>query len=119
MAKHGNSQENDAEHHLYEIRDRRMDDTFKYGISSKPLNKDGSSPRANEQVGYLNRAMRWACFFAKVLVTGIPGRKKAEDMWRMDTSKNMRKRKEGSQLGINSNLKNLSSIMISSCYQKS
>lgn len=57
-----------------------MDDTFKYGISGKPLNKDGSSPRANEQVGYLNRAMRWACFFAKVLVTGIPGRKKAEDI---------------------------------------
>lgn len=80
MAKHGNSHENDAEHHLYEIRDRRLDDVHKYGISGRPLNKDGTSPRANEQVNYLNRAMHWACFFAKVLVTGIAGRLRAEEM---------------------------------------
>ncbi len=80
MAKHGNANENDAEHHLYEIRDRRVNDVHKYGICGKPLNKDGSSPRANEQVSFLNRAMHWACFFAKILATGIPGRAKAREL---------------------------------------
>lgn len=80
MAKHGNSPENDALHHLYEIHDRAAGDVYKYGICGKPLNKDGTSPRANAQVNYLNRAVRWACFFAKILLTGIPGRAKAEQL---------------------------------------
>jgi hypothetical protein len=77
MGKHGNHNENEADHHLYEIRDRRGNDVYKYGICGRPLNRDGSSPRANEQVSVLNLAMRWACFFAKVILTGIPGRARA------------------------------------------
>ncbi len=99
MAKHGNSHENDAEHHLYEIRDRRLDDVHKYGICGRPLNKDGTSPRANEQVNYLNRAMRWACFFAKVLVTGIAegcGQKK----WKKNMLDDMRLKQAKDRRGI-------------------
>jgi hypothetical protein len=32
-------------------------DVFKYGISSELLNKNESSPRANKQVNFLNRAV--------------------------------------------------------------
>lgn len=38
MKKHGNSNLNDAEHHLYEIVDREYDDVYKYGICGDPLN---------------------------------------------------------------------------------
>lgn len=78
MKPHANSHENDAEHHLYEIFDVERDNTFKYGISGKPLNPDGSSPRANDQVFLFNRVVGMARFFAQVLLVGIPGRKSAE-----------------------------------------
>ena len=38
-SKHGNSYENDAPHHLYEIQDKEEDDIFKYGISYWPFGK--------------------------------------------------------------------------------
>lgn len=55
MKPHANSHENDAEHHLYEIFDVERDNIFKYGICGKPLNADGLSPRANEQIMLYNR----------------------------------------------------------------
>ncbi len=78
MKLHANSHENDAEHHLYEIFDVERNSTFKFGICGKPLNADGSSPRANEQVALYNRVVGMNRFFAKVLVIGIAGRKQAE-----------------------------------------
>ncbi|MFN0217061.1 MAG: hypothetical protein ACKVT2_22615 [Saprospiraceae bacterium] len=78
MMPHANSHENDAEHHLYEIFDVERNHTFKYGISGKPLNPDGSSPRAYEQVLLFNRVVGMARFFAQVLLVAIPGRKRAE-----------------------------------------
>mgnify|MGYP003871236345 CR=1 FL=1 len=80
MKRHANSKDNQAEHHLYEIIDTEEDDVFKYGICGKPLKKDGTSPRANEQVRYVNRAVRWVRYFARILFTGIPGRTKALEM---------------------------------------
>lgn len=74
MKKHGNSNLNDAEHHLYEIVDREYNDVYKYGICGDPLNADGTSPRANRQVKEFNRAVRWLRFFAKVILTATPGR---------------------------------------------
>ncbi|MEK7256209.1 MAG: hypothetical protein AAB316_15765, partial [Bacteroidota bacterium] len=59
MKKHGNLNENDAEHHLYEIFDLELDDTYKFGICGDPLNQDGTSPRANLQVKEFNRAFGW------------------------------------------------------------
>lgn len=74
MKRHGNSNENDAAHHLYEIRDQEENETYKYGICGDTLNEDGSSPRANRQVREYNRAVRWARFYSQVLKTEIPGR---------------------------------------------
>ncbi len=80
MKPHANSHENDAQHHLYEIFDVERDMVFKYGICGKPLNSDGTSPRANEQIMLFNRVVGLARFFATVLLTGIPGRKSAQEM---------------------------------------
>jgi hypothetical protein len=82
MKKHGNRNDNEAEHHVYEIRDREYEDVYKYGICGEPLNDDGTSPRAQRQVRELNRAVRWRRFFANIIATEIPGRiaaKKIED----------------------------------------
>ena len=78
MKRHGNSNENDAEHHLYEIFDQERANTYKYGICGDPLNADGSSPRANIQVKEFNRAFGWLRFLARVLLAGIPGRREAK-----------------------------------------
>lgn len=80
MSEHGNSYQNEKEHHLYEVFDTEKADTFKYGINDDPLNVDGSSPRANEQAKFLNRAVRWDRFVAYVLVALIPGRRKARQI---------------------------------------
>lgn len=76
--EHGNSNQNEAEHHLYEIRDEERKGVFKYGICGDPLNRDGSSPRANQQTRFLNAAIGWARFFANILLVGIPGRLEAK-----------------------------------------
>lgn len=78
MKPHANSHDNDARHHLYEIFDVERDNIFKYGICGKPLNADGSSPRANEQVALFNRVVGMVRFFARVLLVDIDGRKRAE-----------------------------------------
>lgn len=75
---HRNSYENEEPHHLYEIIDRVDDDVFKYGISCKPIGKDGTSSRMREQVNSLNRIDRWLRFFARILMRDIPGKKEAK-----------------------------------------
>lgn len=80
MKPHANSHENDAEHHLYEIFDVERNGIYKYGICGKPLNPDGSSPRANQQINLYNRVVGMVRFFARVIMSGIPGRKSAEDI---------------------------------------
>lgn len=80
MRPHANSHENQSEHHLYEIYDTVDEDVYKYGISGELLNSDGSSPRANRQVREYNRVVGFLRFLAKVLLTGIPGRKRAEEI---------------------------------------
>lgn len=68
------------EHHLYEIRDNLENDLYKYGISGKPLNSDGSSPRATEQILLFNRLVGWIRYTGSILLTGISGRKRAEEI---------------------------------------
>lgn len=80
MATHGNSNDNEAEHHLYEIRDREYKDVYKYGICGAPLTTEGSSPRGKRQAKELNRAVRWLRFFSKVILTGIQGRLAAKEI---------------------------------------
>lgn len=74
---HKNSYENEELHHLYEIIDRIGDDVYKYGISCKPIQEDGTSSRMREQVNQLNRIDRWLRFFARVLFRDIKGKKEA------------------------------------------
>lgn len=77
---HGNARKSPRPHHLYEIIDREYNDVYKYGICGRPLNKDGSSKRANTQVKEYNRLVGWARFFANVLLTGILGNKRAREI---------------------------------------
>lgn len=76
---HGNNHKNKNDHHLYQINDRERKGIYKYGICGRPLNEDGSSPRANEQVSLFNKVVGWSRFFAQIILKGITGRKKAEE----------------------------------------
>ncbi|MCA0237844.1 MAG: hypothetical protein LCH81_15820 [Bacteroidetes bacterium] len=78
MSEHGNSNQNDKPHHLYEIRDSVDDDVFKYGISHDPIGDDGYSNRMRTQVDFLNLGVKWLRFFARILLMDIPGRKEAK-----------------------------------------
>ena len=80
MPVHGNSRKNNKDHHLYAIFDEENNDLFKYGISDKPIDEDGSSSRMREQVNFLNRAVGWIRYFAQVIISGIKGRAKARDL---------------------------------------
>ena len=77
MKVHGNSRQNDKHHHLYAIYDKEDNSLFKYGISDKPIGDDDYSARMREQVDYLNLAVGWLRYFAKILIRGISGRKEA------------------------------------------
>lgn len=77
---HGNRLDNPKPHHLYEIVDSLEDDVFKYGISAKPIGKDGYSSRMREQVTLGNLFVGWARFFARILLRNIPGRERAEEI---------------------------------------
>lgn len=80
MGFHGNSKQNEKEHHLYAIYDKEDNDVFKYGISDKSIGEDGYSKRMREQVDYLNRAVGWIRYFAEVLLRGIIGKAKARQL---------------------------------------
>ncbi|MGY2398393.1 RHS repeat-associated core domain-containing protein [Pseudomonas sp. SDO5271_S396] len=51
---HGNSHASKNPNHVYVIVDTRTGRMMKPGISGRPLNKNGTSPRANQQVNVLN-----------------------------------------------------------------
>lgn len=78
--KHNNALDNDADHHLYEFFDKQENETFKYGISSDPIGPDGLSRRIRRQLDIFNLAAGWLRYLARILVTGIPGRKAAEEL---------------------------------------
>lgn len=78
MKKHGNRNDNDKPHHLYEIRDSVNDDVFKYGISHDPIDEDGQSKRMKIQVNFLNLGVKWLRFFAQILMFDIPNKKEAK-----------------------------------------
>ncbi len=80
MSNHGNSLQNPNPHHLYEIRDRKDNDVFKYGISDEPIGSDGMSNRMRRQIAILNSAVDWIRFVATILLTKIPGRAKAKEL---------------------------------------
>jgi len=72
---HGNSNKNTRLHHLYEIRDRKEDVVYKYGISDKVIeSRDGLSSRVRDQVYQLNLTEDWNRYVGRILITGIEGR---------------------------------------------
>lgn len=78
---HGNNKKNRRTFHLYEIRDTEEDDVYKYGISSGPISeKDQLSKRVRGQVNLFNRVIGFARFIGKILIRGIIGRKKADEI---------------------------------------
>ena len=74
---HGNDKRNTNLHHLYDIFRNNNRDTFKYGISDDPIDADGLSARARDQLEELNLAAEFHKFDAEILVTSIPGRAEA------------------------------------------
>ena len=78
MIGHGNRNDNNNPHHLYEIRDSVDDDVFKYGISHDPIDTEGQSNRMKRQVTFLNLGVNWLRFFAQILMLNIPSKKEAK-----------------------------------------
>lgn len=77
---HRNSNDNMDLHYLYEIVDTVEEDTFKYGITWEPIDEDGLSNRARNQVAYLNRIYEWVRFFGRILIKDIQGKKAAREI---------------------------------------
>lgn len=77
---HDNSHDNDKPHHLYEIWDETEAETFKYGVSAKPIGEDGLSSRMREQLTLLNLATNILRYIGRILHFNIPGREEAERM---------------------------------------
>lgn len=72
---HLNSKTSTAPNHRYVIKEG--DDVVKTGISGRPLNANGSSPRANTQINKLNKAAGHKDYTAEVVEENIPGRTQA------------------------------------------
>lgn len=77
---HRNSHQNKEPHHLYEIFDKEKEEVFKYGISSDPIDGDGLSRRMRRQLRILNLAAGWIRYFSRILLKGIAGRPRAEEI---------------------------------------
>ncbi|VAW44398.1 hypothetical protein MNBD_GAMMA03-809, partial [hydrothermal vent metagenome] len=71
---HGNSKKNNKPHHVYRIDDGIFMDIYKYGISGAPLNKNGSSRRANTQANKLNKTAGNIRYISTVMFKNVPGR---------------------------------------------
>jgi len=69
---HGNSKQSTNMQHQYIIRSSKGIE--KVGVSGQPLNKDGTSPRANVQVNYQNKLAGYNKYWAEVIITNVPGR---------------------------------------------
>lgn len=74
-AVNGNNKASTKPQHGYEIRDTKNGgDVVKTGISGQPLNKDGSSHRANSQVNAWNKQDGSGTYSAQVVKTNMPNR---------------------------------------------
>ena len=71
---HGNSKASVKPQHGYEIYNNKTGDVVKTGISGQPLNKNGTSPRANTQINRLNKALGEEIYDARIVVEDMPNR---------------------------------------------
>ena len=72
---HLNSNSSKKPNHRYEIVEKANKNVGKTGISGRPLNANGTSPRANGQVNALNEAAGYDKWEAKVKNKNLAGRK--------------------------------------------
>ncbi len=77
---HGNSHENKNLHHLYAIDDIVEEDVLKYGITDDPIGEDGLPERLRTQIELFNIVANFVRFVGRIILTGIPGRAKAEEI---------------------------------------
>ena len=78
---HGNSNASTKPQHGYEIYDKESGDVVKTGISGQELNKDGSSPRANQQVNAWNKEAGHEKYAATDPVKGIGNNRGEAKQW--------------------------------------
>jgi hypothetical protein len=79
------------DHHAYDIVDKeRNRDVVKNGISGQELNKNGTSPRANEQVNDWNKAEGRDRYEAEITHTKIKGRRAAKVIEQEQTNRHHR-----------------------------
>lgn len=71
---HGNSKASTKVQHGYEIYNKETGDVVKTGISGRPLNKNGTSGRANIQVNRFNRDAGADIYAARIVEPSIPNR---------------------------------------------
>lgn len=94
---HGNSKTSTKPQHGYEIYNSETGDVVKTGISGQPLNKNGTSPRANIQVNKLNKAVGYSLYEARVVEVDIPNRALALE-WEKNNA--LRLWREGNSMSI-------------------
>lgn len=87
-APHGNSKASTKPQHGYEISEKATGDVAKTGISGQPLNKDGTSPRANSQVNKWNKEAGHEKYEADVVKPNMPDRQTALD-WEKDNAQRL------------------------------
>lgn len=77
---HGNSHENMNPHHLYAIDDVVDNEVLKFGITDDPLGEDGLPERLRNQINLYNIVANVVRFVGRIILSGIPGRAKAEEI---------------------------------------
>lgn len=73
----GNSKASTKPQHGYEISEKATGDVDKTGISGQPLNKRGTSPRANQQVNIWNKKSGFKKYGSNVVRPKISNRQNA------------------------------------------
>lgn len=86
-ACHGNSKASTKTQHGYEIYNTKTGGVAKTGISGQPLNKNGTSPRANQQVNKFNKEIGEQLYDARVVKTNMPDRATALDWEKKNTNR--------------------------------
>ena len=86
---HGNSKLSQKSQIGYEIYERSTGKVAKTGISGRPLNKNGSSTRANIQVNAFNKEVGYPKYAARIVMTGMPNRMVALE-WEAENANRLR-----------------------------
>lgn len=93
---HGNSATSTKPQHGYVVFETQSGDVVKTGISGEPLNRNGTSPRANAQINVLKKVEGAGKYSASVVTTNLADRaaalqwERANAQWLWDQGNSMR-----------------------------